>query len=656
MIGPSRADALAARILIVDDERRDRELLRVMLGQEGFSLLTASSGEDALAITAREQPDIVLLDVMMPGMDGYQVVAKLKQDPATVNIPVIMITALDDREALIRGLDAGAEDFLSKPLDRAELKARVKNLLRLKAYGDQQREYGEGLEGEVSTRTAQVIESEKRYRQIVESTTDGIVKLDVAAMIVFANGRFADMLGYELSELIGNSAFSFMDQKSAKILREALGRRGKGVAEAYDICLRRKDGSELAISLASTPILDDQDRYVGALASARDVTEQRRLMAQLTLSDRMASIGMLAAGVAHEINSPLACVLANLDLATRDVLKIAQKLGVMVEFGEVCEELRDAREATDRIRSIVRDLKIFSHSGEEKTGPVDIHRVLDSTLRMAWNEIRHRATLVKDYGRTPLVEASEARLGQVFLNLVINAAQAIAEGNAQDNEIRVSTATDSAGRATIEIADTGPGMPPEVLSRLFTPFFTTKPVGVGTGLGLSICHRIITSCGGSIEVTSEVGKGTTFRISLPASLAKVAQVAHDVTVDVTAVRRGRILVVDDEPMIGKALQRAMSDEHDVIATTSASQALESITVGERFDIILCDLMMPQMTGMDLHEALLRVAPEQASRMIFLSGGDFTERARAFSNTTSNTRLEKPFDLRQLRALINDRIR
>jgi PAS domain S-box-containing protein len=656
MIRPPAAEAAPPRVLIVDDDRRDRDLLKVMLGPEGFVLLTATSGEDALSVTAREQPDIILLDVMMPGMDGYQVVAKLKRNPATMNIPVIMITALDDRNARMLGLDAGAEDFLSKPLDRAELKVRVRNLLRLKAYSDQQREYGEELEGEVSSRTAQVMESEKRYRQIVESTTDGIVKLDVAAVVVFANGRFANMLGYELSELIGKSAFSLMDPEGAKTLREALERRGHGVAEAFDIGLRRKDGAELAVSLASTPILDEQERYVGALASARDVTEQRRLMAQLTLSDRMASIGTLAAGVAHEINNPLACVLANLDLAARDVLKLATKLGVTVEFAEVCEELRDAREGTERIRDIVRDLKIFSHSEEEETGPVDIHRVLDSTLRMAWNEIRHRASLVKNYGSTPPVEASEARLGQVFLNLVVNAAQAIAEGNAEDNEIRISTATDAAGRVTIEIADTGPGMPPEVLCRLFTPFFTTKPVGVGTGLGLSICHRIITSFGGAIEVTSEVGKGTAFRISLPASHAEVPEAVLDVAVDVAAFRHGRILVVDDEPLIGKALQRAMCEEHEVVAFTSASHALEAIVAGDCFDVILCDLMMPQMTGMDLHEALVRVAPEQASRMIFLSGGEFTERARAFVDTTSNQRLEKPFDVRQLRALINERIR
>jgi CheY-like chemotaxis protein len=275
---------------------------------------------------------------------------------------------------------------------------------------------------------------------------------------------------------------------------------------------------------------------------------------------------------------------------------------------------------------------------------------------MAWNEIRHRARLVKNYGKTPPVEASEARLGQVFLNLVVNASQAIAEGRAEDNEIRVSTSTDSCGRVVIEIADTGPGMSPEVLSRLFTPFFTTKPVGVGTGLGLSICHRIVTSLGGSIDVSSEVGKGSAFRITLPASRADTSDDVPVAANDVAARRRGRILVIDDEPMVAKTVQRALSAEHEVVAISSASEALERIRAGERFDVILCDLMMPQMTGMDLHGALLRVEREQAKRMIFLSGGAFTPRARAFLDTTSNQRIEKPFDVRHLRALINDRIR
>ncbi len=177
-----------------------------------------------------------------------------------------------------------------------------------------------------------------------------------------------------------------------------------------------------------------------------------------------------------------------------------------------------AREAARRVRQIVRDLRIFSRSEVDATGPVDLTAVLESTLRMAWNEIRHRARLVKDFEAVPAVEGNESRLGQVFLNLIVNAAQAIPEGRAESNQIRVRLAQAQSGQVEVAITDTGPGIPPEVLQRLFTPFFTTKPPGVGTGLGLSICHKIITSIGGSIEVDTEVGRGTTFRVLLRPAL------------------------------------------------------------------------------------------------------------------------------------------
>ena len=254
------------------------------------------------------------------------------------------------------------------------------------------------------------------------------------------------------------------------------------------------------------------------------------------------------------------------------------------------------------------------------------------------------------------VEANEARLGQVFLNLVVNAAQAIAEGRTEDNEIRISTSADPGCGVAVEIADTGPGMSAAMLGRLFTPFFTTKPVGMGTGLGLSICHRLITGFGGSIDVTSELGKGTTFRIVLPlARVAPADEQPHSLA-SVPARRRGKILVIDDESMMAKAVERALCAEHDVAAIARADEALQRIVDGEQFDVILCDLMMPQMTGMDLHAELSRVAPSQAEAVIFFTGGAFTVRARAFLDETPNQRIEKPFDVLHLRALINDRVR
>jgi signal transduction histidine kinase/CheY-like chemotaxis protein len=385
--------------------------------------------------------------------------------------------------------------------------------------------------------------------------------------------------------------------------------------------------------------------------------ERRKMQDQLLLSDRMASVGTLAAGVAHEINNPLAAIVANLELVTRDVSQLAQELDIANRVQEILEELRDARESADRLRHIVRDLKIFSRStDDERRGPVDVKRVIESSLRMAWNEIRHRARLVKEYADVPLVEANEGRLGQALLNLIVNAAQAIREGDAQQNVIRVATEMDSAsGRVVVEVRDSGAGIPEEALPWIFDAFYTTKPVGLGTGLGLSICHRIITGLGGEIQVESQVGKGTAFRVLLPATFDE-AVVPLPIPTVASSTRRGRILIVDDEAVVARALGRTLEREHDVSTESSARDAWQRIVRGERFDVILCDLMMPEMTGMDLHADLLRELPEQASQMVFLTGGAFTPRARTFLDEVPNQRVEKPFDTQHIRAIVNDRVK
>jgi CheY-like chemotaxis protein len=324
---------------------------------------------------------------------------------------------------------------------------------------------------------------------------------------------------------------------------------------------------------------------------------------------------------------------------------------------EILDELHDARESADRLRHIVRDLKIFSRStGEERRGPVNLKRVLESSLRMAWNEIRHRARLIKDYAEVPSVDGNEARLGQVFLNLIVNAAQAIPEGNAEQNVIRVSTEIDAAsGRVAVEIRDTGAGIPAENLTRIFDAFFTTKPIGVGTGLGLSICHKIVTGIGGEIQVTSQVGKGTAFRVLLPPTSDEAALSPQVATVAPSS-RRGRVLIVDDEPMVARALGRVLEHEHEVTLAATAGDACQRVIAGERYDVILCDLMMPQMTGMELHAHLLRHVPDQAAQMVFLTGGAFTPGARLFLDAIPNQRIEKPFDTQHIRSIINDRVR
>lgn len=398
-------------------------------------------------------------------------------------------------------------------------------------------------------------------------------------------------------------------------------------------------------------------------AVARDVTEQKRdeqrlaeskelqgnLQRQLIFADRMASVGTLAAGVAHEINNPLAFVTSNLTLMLEELCAV-DALSPPAQVAELKEMVTDAQAGAERIRKIIRGLKAFSRAEEEQRAIIEVIPLLELSVNMTFNEIRHRARLVKDYGTIPRVEADEARLGQVFINLLINAAQSLPEGDTSAHEIRLITSTDAQGRAVIQVSDTGAGIPADVLDRIFDPFFTTKPVGVGTGLGLSICHTIVTGMGGEITVDSKVGHGTTFRVVLPAAAAVQEEAAASSSSPKKDLACAAVLVVDDEPSIGLIFRRVLRD-HEVTAVTTAKQALELLASGKHFDIIFSDLMMPEMSGMEFFAELTRRFPHLAGRVVFVSGGAFTPDAQAFLDRVGNGRLDKPFDTANVRDVV-----
>jgi PAS domain S-box-containing protein len=492
-------------------------------------------------------------------------------------------------------------------------------------------------------------EMRNRLAAIVESTDEAIDGISLDGTIDYWSPAAERVYGYTAEEILGRSQAMVFPPDRAHELEDILARvrRGESIC-GYETVRRRKDGS-LFDALSTISPTRANGLIIGASAITRDISEKKQLQARLAVADRMASVGTLAAGVAHEINNPLAAVMGNLD-------HLAEELATLPEDAPagLAAALEDARAAAERIRNIVKDLKLFSRPDEERRGPVDVHAVLNSSIRMVWNEIRHRARLEKDYAEVPLVEANEARLGQVFMNLIVNAAQAIREGDANRNEIRVRTRRSLEGYALIEVRDTGQGMDAETLKRIFEPFFTTKPVGLGTGLGLPICQRIVHELGGTITVDSSLGQGASFRVTLPP--ARTSAVHPRRLPAVHPVRPGKILVVDDEPSIGQVVTRILAHDHDVRTLTSAHEALDLITAGERFDVILCDLMMPQMTGQDLYEALGRTAPSQCEAIIFLTGGAFTPAAHNFLETVPNQRVEKPFDAFHLRALVNERIR
>ncbi len=480
---------------------------------------------------------------------------------------------------------------------------------------------------------------------LVESAPDLVIHVDRQGRIRFIN-RLAQ--GFRREDVIGTEWLAFVGADQHGALTAALQKTlATGQTTEVEVLGPGDQGAPTWYWTRIAAVLR-RGRVSGAVLLARDITEKKQAETRLVVSERMASLGMLAAGVAHELNNPLVSVIANLDLAMGDIAcSSAAQLP-----NDLPEILRDARDGAERVRHIVRDLRIFSRQEDEERGPVQVERVLDSTLRMAATEIRHRARLVTSYAGVPPVDGSEGRLGQVFLNLIVNAAQALPEGRFEENEVRVATSLDECGRVLVSIADTGPGIPVDVQRRMFTPFFTTKPAGVGTGLGLCICQRIITSLGGKIWFESMGGQGTVFRVLLLPASKNGEQTRKGKLVEPTATRRGRLLVIDDDPSVTRAVKRILQREHDVSVAHAATRVLEALAAGQRFDVILCDLMMPQVTGMDFFSALLRIDTEQARRVVFLTGGAFTPAAREFLVSVANSSLEKPLDPHDLRAVVS----
>jgi PAS domain S-box-containing protein len=491
---------------------------------------------------------------------------------------------------------------------------------------------------------------------LVDSIGDALITVDRSGCVTRMSRRAETLTGMPADEARGKKLSEVVRIVGAEdrgtlddLVDSAL--RGEAVARSpgAQALLVAKGGMERGIVDTAVPLRDGSGIIAGALLVMRDTgperaaeEEQARRQAQLVFSERMASMGTLSGGLAHEINNPLASVLANLALLEQELAKM---LPDTAHTRDLLEAVAEARRGADRVAEIVRGLKVFSRGLDERRQPLDVALVAERVLNLLSNELRHRAKVVRDFQPAPQVEASEAHLGQVLVNLILNAAQSIPEGDADRNEVRVSVWTDGGGEMVLEVRDTGAGMSPEVLARVFDPFFTTRPVGSGSGLGLSICHGIVDSLGGRIEAESKPGLGSAFRVTLPAWQPETAAQPN-----VPAASRSRILLVEDDALVARAVRRTLSRDHEVVFVEGGRAALE-VLAREQFDLVISDLMMPEMTGMELHAELLRTRPQLAERMVFFSGGAFTEAARDFLRRVPNPQIEKPFDPQQLRDLI-----
>jgi PAS domain S-box-containing protein len=492
--------------------------------------------------------------------------------------------------------------------------------------------------------------SEARFRAAFDGVPVGMVLLDRDGKVVETNRATQTMLGAPEAALRGTPYVELVHPDDAPAAGQRLAelRAGRDALQDAACRFRRSDGGWVEAQVRGRVLAAGDGAPAYTLAMIEDVSDRRRMEAQLRLADRMASMGTLAAGMAHEINNPLAFILANLEYSIRELRRDGTSQDVVTA-------LEEAREGGLRVREIVRDLKTFSRADDEGKEPLDVNRVLRSALSLAANEIRARARLDVELGKPPRVLGSEHRLGQVLLNLLINAVQAIPEGRPEAHSVRAATGVYALdGRAMIEISDDGQGISPELRARIFDPFFTTKPVGVGTGLGLSICHGIVVAMGGEIAVESEVGRGSTFRVLLPAAPDEVHE--RRAPRPPPPTRRAKVLVVDDEPLVCRALQRVLSPPHDVHVQESGRAALAALEHEDGWDLVICDLMMPDLSGMELHELVKARAPALAERFVFLTGGAFTEGAREFLRRVRNERIEKPFEAAALREVVGRLLR
>ncbi len=495
------------------------------------------------------------------------------------------------------------------------------------------------------------------FRTALEICPDLMV-LHREGRVVRANPAVARALGIPPGENLAGASFADLfhsdDRKrvAAELLAPPTNAVGQGVVSLR--WCRRGGGYRTTEAVAARIDFEGAETV---LVVARDVTERAEFQYQLLQRDRMAALGTLSAGVAHEINNPLTYLLVNLDHVLRrlraasasdDPIAALAGEGGNGALGALVQSLQHAVDGANRVRQIVRDLLTFAQGNVEQRGMTDVRGIVESAVQMAWHEIRHRARLTKRLGEVPPVDANEGRLGQVFLHLLVNAAQAIPEGHADQHEIRVITRADEHGNAVVEVSDTGSGIAPEDLPCIFDPFFTTKGES-GTGLGLAIAHGTVRGLGGDIRVSSVPGMGTTFRVVLPP--AKSWRGLPTPSSANVGAQRARLLVVDDERLVGEAIARSLAEESDVEVVTEAREALTRIAAGERYDAVLCDLLMPVMTGMDLYAEVVRAAPKLAGRIVFMTGGAFTPRARAFLDSVGNQCLEKPLDMSKLRSVL-----
>jgi two-component system cell cycle sensor histidine kinase/response regulator CckA len=591
---------MSPSVLIVEDERLVARELGMRLEEHGYRVTArVAAADEALRAASEQVPDLVLMDIRLEGeRDGIETAELLHQ---RFDVPVIFLTAHSDDATVDRAKRSGAAGYLIKPPKERELLVAIEVALHNHEQARRLRE------------------REKLLDSTLRSVGEALVATDPAGNILFMNPAAESLTDWRAEDAVGQPLSTVVQLTYDRELGEP--RFAQTTQRTGTVTDRA--GRSHAVADSSSPIIDHAGSVVGGIVLLHDVTEERALARQREAAARLASLGALATGVAHEINNPLTWMIVNLG-------RLTEMLGTPPipdeQLVALSQEALETLDGAERIRRVVRDLSAFAH----RTPDRESCRVEDA-IRQAVAASPSLA-IEMDYVEAT-VSIAEPRLVRVLGNLLANAADAIGDAAPGDHHLSLRAALRS-DDVIIEIADTGCGMDDEVRAHAFEPFFTTKPAGRGTGLGLSVAHGLVTAAGGSIGIASTPGRGTTVTLVLP--------LAEDLPeIEPNPIQElARILVVDDEAAIRKLLTRLLH-AHEVEAVESV-EALRRLREGARFDVIFCDVMMPTLDGVQLYEEIHTLDPEQARRIVFLTGGVVNTRAAAFLASTQNPILEKPF--------------
>lgn len=551
-------------ILVVEEDASVADMVVGSLVRLEFHVVgVCSRGEDAVTQASRDRPDMVLVDLALRG--GLDGVATAQAIRAGSGCAVVYLIGHADEARLSRARATDPYGFVFKPFTQEELKTTLENAL-----------YKHRIQ-------QQLLERERFFSTMLTSIADAVIATDAGLRVTFINPRGEELVGLGSAEALGRplaDVYRVLDAETREPdlgpVEKALARRAPAAGLAARV-LATPHGTEVAVDDSAAPIMDAQGLVVGVVVVFRDVGEQKSLEKRLAITERLVSLGTLAAGIAHEINNPMAYVVTNLGYSSRalDQLRsqlVAERGSALPEalektLNDVQAALRESLEGAERVRRIVADVKTFSRPETDATRPLNVHDALETAIKLVAHQLPDHARVERDYQAVPLVQANESRLGQLFLNLLMNAAESH-EGPGQQAPHKVSIRTRPlpADCVLVEVTDNGVGIATENLGRVFDPFFTTKPGGGGTGLGLPICHRIVMDLAGDIMVDSQPGRGTTLRVILP---GRQGTFAHPPSL------KRRVVVV--APLLSASAQEALAEVGaDVAHAPTVHEALSML--------------------------------------------------------------------------------